>query len=739
MNAAAVAVRRGTLMLSRPEGSVGIHLQGGRGSFLDDAFISELDFDIPAGKTRVFCTYIAMGDDFCAVTSELYGLLRRDPLDWISRTVQFWHKRLPNVELTAEDSGNISARMHEFFIRSLLDNFNCLQTDVNGNLLAHRQGAPSHGFGTIWGIDYEPTIISAAVICPEIAERALVFLLDKTRPMSSYCRPDHSVPILCAPVVIAAFLLRRTGDTGMFTRTPGMLDALTGIMEEITGFKHHDETLFSTYWSSDGLVGRRYDYGTNVKLYYAFKGIAYILESLGKDGKKYSDIAEGITVSIEKTMLIDGPFGKMLSGGTNLDTDDEGLYIKDNAVPYYDGEDTSSMLAPVYGACAGDYAPWVHYQRFGRSLFCENYQPETDLRSWYASAPLANDGTAILASVSGAVSRGEMMDTAVTAVKYIDRVTGSMFWWPSGPDECRKLTRCSQGQGAWAWQYENRWLGIEADAVSRTLTFSPGGLPDKLHIQSAGIFGLPFEIDYDEETGICLIKSSAAETWNVCVGFRKKGCGAEGKREILKKAAAPGETVTFKRGEVNAVIDGFSAKDIHAAEFRAFAENGILFRRIGGLWYWLQNDIPPFDLRFVIGNNTDTGWREAKVVLEIPEGCSASTRKQGAMKLEDEGRRESGSVVCFTGSLKNGERKTASFVFHMPHARRIDRKNEDICRHLLKKPLSCDALIEAADIEEPELVTLNAHLEILTEKNENVRRALAFRAGYIPGQKQQPC
>ncbi|MDR1106318.1 MAG: hypothetical protein LBL44_08175 [Treponema sp.] len=736
MNAAAFAIRRGTLMLSRPEGSAGVHLQGGHCSFLGDSFISELDFSIPAGETRVFCTYIAMGSDFCTVTSELYGLLRKDPLDWISRTVQFWRERLPAVEPAAEDSGDIPARMHEFFIRCLLDNFNCLQTDANGNLLAHRQGAPSHGFGTIWGIDYEPTIVSAAILCPEIAERALVFLLDKTRPMSSYCKPDHSVPILCSPVVIAAFLLRRSGDTGMFTRTPGMLDALIGIMEEITGFKHHEETLFSTYWSSDGLTGRRYDYGTNVKLYYAFKGIAYILESLGKNGKKYSDIAEGITVSIEKTMLIDGPFGKMLSGGTNLDTDDEGLYIKDNNVPYYDGEDTSSMLAPVYGACADDYAPWVHYQRFGRSLFCENYQPEMDLRSWYASAPLANDGTAVLASVSGAVSRGEMADTAATAVNYIDRVTGSLFWWPSGPEECRKLTRCSQGQGAWAWQYESRWLGIEADAVSRTLTFSPKGLPDKLHIHPAGIFGLPFEIDYDEGAGTCLIKNLAAETWNVRVGFRKKGCGAEGKHETVKQAAAPGETLMFRRGEISAGIDGFSAKDIHAAELAALAEDGILFMRTGGLWYWLQNETPPFDLRFVIGNNTDTGWKEVKVVLEMPLNCSASVREQGAMKLENEERRVNGRAVCFAGPLKNGERKTASFVFHMPYARRVDRKNEDLCRHLLPKPLSCDALIEVVDIEKPELVTLNARLEIVTEKNGNMERTLAFKAGYIPKRKQ---
>jgi hypothetical protein len=623
--------------------------------------------------------------------------------------------------------------MHEFFIRCLFDNFNCLQTDALGNLIAHRQGAPSHGFGTIWGIDYEPTVISASLLCPEIAERALVFLLDKTRPMSSYCKADHSVPILCSPVVIAAFLLRQTGDTGMFDRTPGMLDSLTGIMDEITGFKHPLETLFSTYWSSDGLVGRRYDYGTNVKLYYAFKGLAFILESLGKDGKKYSRIGDEIVASIDKTMIIDGPFGKMFSGGTNLDTGDEGIFIQDNALPYYDGEDTSSMLAPVYGTCADDYGPWVNYQRFGRSLFCENYQPETDLRTWYATAPLANDGTAVLAGVSGSVSRREMMDTAGTAVKYIDRSTGSLFWWPSGPEECRKLTRCSQGQGAWAWQYYSRWLGIETDGVSRELSFSPKGLPAKLHLYPSPSRGFPFEIDYDEKAGLCLVKSSAPETWTVAVGFRGEGCGAEGSLEVLKKTIPPGGSAEYRRsGGLRGPAGNFGIDNIHEAEFRAFAGDNIIFRRRGGLWYWLQNDTPPFDLRFVIGNNTGIHWKDAKVTLVMPKGCSASSRSRGTLRLENEGVREYGSAVCFAGPVKNGEITTASFVFHMPVAHRVDRENEDIRRHLPEIPPSDDAIIEVIDIDEPETAELDAVLEYCTENDERLRRTLAFRAGYVP-------
>ena len=61
-----------------------------------------------------------------------------------------------------------------------------------------------------------------------------------------------------------------------------------------------------------------------------------------------------------------------------------------------------------------------------------------------------------------------------------DDVTGSVFWWPHGLEYRRSLTRCSQGQGAWAWQYLQQWLGIKVDAKpdtgTPTFTFAPRGL-----------------------------------------------------------------------------------------------------------------------------------------------------------------------------------------------------------------------------------------------------------------------
>ncbi|MDR1446978.1 MAG: hypothetical protein LBI90_08805 [Treponema sp.] len=736
INKAEIRVRRDTLIVSRPEGSAGVHLQGGKLIPCDSDCCFELPYAVPPGESCSFAAYIVMGLVYNDIMEELYRMMRRDPLDWISSTVTFWQERLPQIELSSPDSGDLTDRLGEFFIRCLLDNFNCLQTDREGNLIAHRQGAPSHGFGTVWGIDYEPTIISAAMICPELAERALVFLLDRTRPTASYCKPNHSVPILCAPVVIAAYLLRQTGDLGLFTRTPQIPDALTGIMEEILAYKHQDETLFATYWSSDGLTGRRYDYGTNVKLFYAFKGLAYILNALGRDGTKYDRTAGEILKSIEKTMLIDGPFGIMLSGGTNLDSGDEGMFIKDNRLPYYDGEDTSTMLAPVYGACEDDYAPLVNYQRFGRSIFCENYQAETDLRTWFAVPPLANDGTAVLASLSGAVSRNEMIDTGNTALRFIDPVTGSLWWWPNGWKEHRKLTRCSQGQGAWAWQYRSRWLGVETDALSHSLFINPKGLPSKLHIRPSKSMGLPFEIEYDETAGECKISNTDDQSWNVQAAFRKPGCGAEGERDTICGVVPPKGVIvlkneTKKTGTVKP--DVFSRRDIVRREMAAFGRDGILFTRRGGLWFWLQSDKPAFDLRFIIGNGTGSDWKDVKVTLHLPKGCSASGRGQGMMVFpNDTAERQYRQCVCHVGTVPAEERTTASFTFHMPLLRRIHQTKLNKSRHLFETPPTNDALITTRDITAPDIVSLTADLEALSSDGKPVKRSLEFKAGYMP-------
>ncbi len=63
----------------------------------------------------------------------------------------------------------------------------------------------------------------------------------------------------------------------------------------------------------------------------------------------------------------------------------------------------------------------------------------------------------------------------------LDEVTGSVYWWLHGEGNKRALTRCSQGQGAWAWQYLYQWLGLQTDALDHTLIIAPRGLLNSYH------------------------------------------------------------------------------------------------------------------------------------------------------------------------------------------------------------------------------------------------------------------
>ncbi len=292
----------------------------------------------------------------------------------------------------------------DLYIRSLLDNFNCLQTDAAGNLIAHWQGAPSHGYGTVWGIDVEPTAVSVVHACPELARQVLLFFMARSRVPRG--PRDHSLPILVAPVVIARQWLQATGDVAFLESHPEVLASLTSIMDDVESLKAPGETLFPSRYSSDGPVGRRYDYGTNAKVRYAFDSMAYLCRQLGRDGdaQRYAQIAEEIRSAVERTMIADGPFGPQISGGSNLGEDPGAFYLPEGA-PYYDGEDTSSMLAPIYGLCDFTHEPWINYHRFARSLWCPNYDPEFDALLWNPAEPAVVDGTAFFSRLGGSVTR----------------------------------------------------------------------------------------------------------------------------------------------------------------------------------------------------------------------------------------------------------------------------------------------------------------------------------------------
>ena len=676
------AFRQQTLILTRPDGAVGIHLHDGRWTRLDAPFEAERAFSLQPGEEAVIETHVALGATYADVMPVIYELHMRAALDWLNLSAGFWRSRLGQLEVDAEGASEAAQVSRDIYLRCLLDNFNCLQTDAAGNLIAHWQGAPSHGYGTVWGIDVEPTAVSIVHICPELARQAFLFFMTRSRaPKGS---PDHSVPILVAPIIIARQWLQATGDTTFLKGHPEVMDALEGIVGDLLALQSPSQALFPSRFSSDGAVGRRYDYGTNVKVWYALDSLAYLLRQLGRtdEAQRYGSIAQDVQEAIERTMVVDGPFGPQISGGTNLGEDPGTFYLSEDAL-YYDGEDTSSMLAPIYGMCDFTHQPWVNYHRFARSLWCPNYDPEFGALRWspgeYGAGAL--DGTGFFSRLGGSVTQDEMREAWTNLCEVAaDDVTGSVFWWPYGLEYKRALTRCSQGQGAWAWQYLQQWLGLEVDVPLRTLTLAPRGLLSRVDWPGFRSGTHRFDVGWMEEQGqtVARVRNGNHDPWQVRVGFRERGSGALGALTWQIQILQPGQEATFVRSASGIAAEanrgpGMAAQAMSRFEVKALADReGILLKRFGPAQLWghweagklWDGQAMPLTIRLLVLNGSGEDWAGVSVALTCPQGWRAQGRQPQHWTRPDHLR--PGTVRLELGALPSLERVVAPFWVEQP-------------------------------------------------------------------------
>ena len=738
-----VDLRQHTLILTRPEGSVGIHLHNGHWTKRRAPFQAEVVFDIAAGEHTVIETHLVSGQNHSSVMEAIYALHMHSILEWLDFTATFWHSRLGNLQVDAKDSSEHARLARELYLRNLLDNFNCLQTDAQGNLIAHWQGAPSHGYGTVWGIDVEPTAVSIVHICPELTRQVLLFFMNRSRVPKG--TPDHSLPILVAPVIIARQWLQVSGDIAFLRDNPEVMQSLESIMDQVISLEADIAALFPSRYSSDGVVGRRYDYGTNVKVWYAFDSMAYLLNNLGRgvDAMPYAEKAHQIQLDIQRTMLADGPFGIQISGGTNLDMDPGTFYLPETAL-YYDGEDTSSMLAPVYGLSDFSDSTWINYHRFARSLWHAGYDPEFDTLYWHPAEPAVLDGTAYFSRLAGSVTPTEMREGLdILRQTAIDDVTGSVFWWPHGVEYKRSLTRCSQGQGAWAWQFFQQWLGIKVDAPSKTIIFAPRGLITSINWPDFRSGSNQFYIEWSEsEIGAqFVIQNSNPDAWTVQVGFRKPGSGALNDLQWQSRVLLPGEKAIFTstRAAIQEIV-GLPRVELGTLEANAFGDaQGILFKRFGPalLWgHWNPDmrwrwDHMPLALRFIVANFTNTDWINCYVDLECPQDWKAQGRLPLHWSYPDDLR--TGVIRLELGELRKVARTVAPFWIKAPFDFEIITRWGDLNRpfHLPSQP-GAGLTVYARHIKGPIEGSFIAHLSMITVDHHHIERSLAVLVKILP-------
>ena len=607
-----------------PEASAALQFLGAEMHGMPETPEIFVPFELAPGEAREFTTVIAAGPSMRDTDAALGTLYRHTALEWINITLGFWKNRFGGLSIDMADCPGWGERYRDMQLRFILDDFNCLSFDKTGRMLVNWQGAPSHGLSRLWGIDIEPTVISVLYAVPEIGPSAVKYMLEHNTPRYSIY-PDHSTPILVAPLIMAGKYLELTGDKDFFIKDVQAMDGLRENLSMLMRCKHAERALFSSRYASDLITFNRYDYMTQVKAWVALKSYATIQQAIGEDPSEIEALMEKMLVDMRELMEADGPFGIQVKGGTNLgECAEERFYNRDD-ISYYCGEDSFTCMAPLYGLYSFDYEPWKNLHVCARSMFMPNYDPEyRSMRELhYGMNP---SGTGNTLRLGGSVTRAEMKEGLEILFDRLD-VTGSLFWWPRGENKRRVLTRCSQGQGSWIQQSTEQWLGLRLDAMKGELRFCPQGLPTGLKLEGMKVGLSTFDVDWSEsEQGTTLkVVNRSEQDFTLVYGRRIPGAGAEGEIREYRYALPAGAEVCAefsaeeKLPEADLTQVGRAEMEAHAVDGAVFGAYGMVMPNL----YFGPCDI--FQLRFV--TVFDHAVEGAEVTVEVPEGWQIAAKQ----------------------------------------------------------------------------------------------------------------
>jgi hypothetical protein len=404
------------------------------------------------------------------------------------------------------------------------------------------------------------------------------------------------------------------------------------------------------------------------------------------------------------------------------------------------------MLAPIYGICDFTSLPWINYHRFARSLWCANFDPEFGVLRWGPSEFGVLDGTAVFSRLAGSVTPAEMAE-ALTVLRTIgvDDVTGSVFWWPRGVNLKRGLTRCSQGQGAWAWQYLEQWTGLRVDAGARTLTVAPRGFLTSYAWAGFASGGNRFDVQWREESdGTTLtVHNLNPEAWTLQAGFRPRHAGAAAPVAWQTVQLAPGQVMTLAQAPIAwpayPSVDQAAVTQVEAAAWGD--ADGVLFMRYGpaklwGHWdaaRWFDPAAMPLTLRFIVQNGSAVDWRAATVQLRCPPGWQATARRplQWTPPVADGAAASTARLDL--GALATGARMVAPFWLDGPEAAAITPGWEvALRRDSFHMPSQPGKGLVIPSRGEPRELLFEARLTVETETGEHIERTIQVPVCFTP-------
>lgn len=667
------------LILWHPEGCAAIQLLGAVCEGDADNPRIYVPFELKDGESRVFSTILALTPKREEIHTSLGILYQHTSLEWINVTSSFWKERLGRIRTGIREDPIFGEKYGEMHIRFLLDNFNCLSFDERGKLLTNWQGAPSHSLSRLWGIDIVPDVVSVMYAVPEVGPRAVEYLIERNTPRYSLYS-DHSMFFYISPLVIAGKYLELTGDAKYFRSRKDVTDKLEEVYQGMLIHKHKEKALFSSRYASDLIVFKKYDYGANVQCFYALKSLCAVRKAIGTDTKDVEKLLEKMPADMAACMEAEGPFGKQITGGNSLGEDQEEKFYIPEELYYYGGEDTATVLAPLYGLYGSygfDYEPYVNLHRFARSMFITNYDPEFQtLRELHFGMNPSATGCTL--RLGGSYTRKEMLDTLKSLYGRLDE-TGSLFWWPRAYNKKRCLTRCSQGQGAWVQQSMEQWFGLRMDGPENTLLLRPQGLLSSYQLEGIRLGAFCFDVEYGEEDGETCFAVTNHNDVEVRLVFsiRSFGAAAEGTLDeyMLKLPAGDSVQKTFR-------TEHFEPKeaDIAGRECTSFSENGELFGAYGIVMPKLHfGRCGTFLLRFVTAHMEEEEWEDVEVELQVPKGWKAAEKKFYHWEYQPLFR--GSKALSRVGDLPGRTHGVAGFYVNLPEELTGDEKSVMLSAH----------------------------------------------------------
>jgi hypothetical protein len=289
------------------------------------------------------------------------------------------------------------------------------------------------------------------------------------------------------------------------------------------------------------------------------------------------------------------------------------------------------------------------------------------------------------------------------------------------------LTRCSQGQGAWAWQYLQQWLGLQIDHNSQILTLAPQGLVTSYSWAGFRSAENCFDLAWEEgvEETVARVTNHNPVAWTLKVGFRARGAGALGDLTWQQVVLPAQGTATLRSLARPALpVDSLTDAAVRRKEAAAFSSDpAIVFRRYGpamlwGHWdarkFWQPEELPNA-LRFLVFNNSAADWEEVTVTLILPEGWKAQPRQPGHWDRPDH--LESTHPVLSLGRLAAGQFIVAPFWLLAPNGKGLLSPmvsggfgSREFSSHLPSQPGEGIRLV-SAELSAPQEVYLSAVLQ----------------------------